>query len=84
MDVNLHEIIDTLQQAHRAITRSYDPAAALTRLRHTVDHARRLLNHLPSDIRDGRQRLLARQLVAEIELAEGSLRGREPQQEETR
>ena len=84
MDANLREIIDTLHQSHRAIAWSSDPAEAIMRLRHTVDHARRLLNNLPSGIRDGSQRHLARQLVAEIELAEGSLRGREPQQEETR
>ena len=60
MHVDLRETIEPLQPAHRAVARSYDPAAAMTRRRDAVDRARRLLNHLPSGLRDGSQRHLAR------------------------
>ena len=50
----------------------------MKRLRGATDHARRILNNLPQQVRGEPTRHIARQLIGHIELAEASLRGREP------
>jgi hypothetical protein len=74
------EAIVQLQLAHSAITRSRDPQEAIKRLRGATDYARRVLNTLPPQVRGEPTRHIARQLIAQMELAEASLRGGEPEQ----
>ena len=70
--------LEELQLAHRAFGASRNPQEAVARLRGAVDHARRVLKTLPPQGRDEPTRHVARQLIAHMEVAEASLRGREP------
>jgi hypothetical protein len=70
--------LEELQLAHRSFGASRDPQEAVARLRAAIDGARHALKTLPAQVRGEPTRHVARQLIAYIELAEASLRGREP------
>jgi citrate lyase beta subunit len=61
-------VLEELELAHRAFGASRDPR----------EHARRVLDALPPQVRGEPTRHVARQLIAHIEMAEARLRGREP------
>jgi hypothetical protein len=78
MSVNLQEateVIEQLQLAQRSFNTSRNPHEAVTRLRAAINHARRVLNTLPPQVRGEPTRHIARQLIAHIELADASLKG---------
>ena len=78
MPVNLQEateVIEQLQLAQRSFNTSRDPHEAVTRLRAAINHARRVLNTLPPQVRGEPTRHIARQLMGQIALAEANLKG---------
>jgi hypothetical protein len=66
--------IDHLDRALRSCAGTRDPQESVQLLRRATDQAKRALNNLTPDRWDVELRQLARQLTAQIELAEGSLR----------
>jgi hypothetical protein len=70
------EVIEQFQLAQRSLPRSREPEEANKRMREVTNQARRVLNNLPQTCWEGSVKQLAMQLAGEIELAEGSLRGR--------
>jgi hypothetical protein len=60
------------------MTIARDPVEATKKLRGATDYARFVLDRVPAHLREGELLHVARQLTVHIELAEGSLRGREP------
>jgi hypothetical protein len=78
MNESIRASLDELEQAQRSLVGTRERSEALPRLRQAVDRARRVLNNLPPlQGRGDPARHAMRQLVAAIELGEGSLRGRE-------
>jgi hypothetical protein len=65
------------QLAHCAFATSRDPAEAMKKRRGATDDARFVLSRLPAHLRNGELFHVSQQLSVHLELAQGSLRGRE-------
>jgi hypothetical protein len=77
MSFDPHEALIQLQRTHWAFANARDPAEATKKLRGATDDARVVLSGLPAHLRNGQLFRVSQQLSVHLELAEGSLHGRE-------